>query len=45
MCADFIYIGDVSDGLQNLIIQHLDSRVLLKHYLQREIGVDTLAII
>ncbi|KAI0410839.1 C2H2 finger domain protein [Xylaria grammica] len=42
---EFDQSGDVSDGLRNLIMQHSDSRVLLKHYLQREIGADTLAII
>ncbi|KAK3364835.1 hypothetical protein B0T24DRAFT_712121 [Lasiosphaeria ovina] len=36
--------GDVSEGLRNLIMQHADSRTLLKHYLSHEMVADTRAI-
>ncbi|KAK4148490.1 C2H2 finger domain protein [Chaetomidium leptoderma] len=43
--SEFDKSGDISEGLRNLILQHSDSRVILRHYLQREIRADTMGII
>lgn len=36
--------GDVSDALQNMIMQHADARTFVKHYLPRRVTADTAAI-
>ena len=38
-------IGNVSEAMQNLIMQHADIRTFLRHYLSRRITADTQAII
>src|SRR3979490_2365918 len=39
-----LYIADVSDSLQNLILQHSSIDTFLKHYLDRRINADLLKI-
>src|SRR3954447_21324936 len=38
-------IGDVSDALQNMMMQHADARTFVKHYLPRRVTADTAAIV
>lgn len=38
-------IGDVSDALQNMILQHADMRTFVNHYLRRRVTKDTMAIV
>ncbi|KAL5347682.1 hypothetical protein ACLOAV_007091 [Pseudogymnoascus australis] len=37
--------GDVSDALQNMMLQHADMRTFIDHYLSRRVGADTRAIV
>jgi hypothetical protein len=39
-----LYIADVSDFLQNLILQHASIDTFLKHYLDRRINADVMKI-
>ena len=39
-----LYIADVSESLQNLILQHASIDTFLKHYLDRRINADLLKI-
>jgi hypothetical protein len=39
-----LYIADVSDSFQNLILQHSSINTFLKHYLDRRINVDVAKI-
>ena len=39
-----LYTADVSDSLQNLILQHASIDTFLKHYLDRRINADLLKI-
>jgi len=38
-------IGDVSEALQNLMLQHANMRTFVKHYLPRRVTADTRAIV
>ena len=38
-------LGNISDALRNLIMQHADTRTFLRHYLSRHVTADTLAIV
>jgi hypothetical protein len=38
-------IGDVSDALQNMMMQHADMRTFINHYLSRRVTADTAAIV
>lgn len=37
--------GDVSDALQNMMIQHAKIDTFIKHYLRRTVTADTRAIV
>jgi hypothetical protein len=37
--------GDVSNALQNLMMQHAKMRTFINHYLSRRVTVDTQAIV
>jgi len=39
------YIGNVSEALQNLMMQHADIQTFLRHYLHRRVTADTAAIV
>ena len=40
-----IHLGQVSDAMRNLIMQHADARTFVKHYMSSRVAVDTQAII
>ena len=39
-----VLLGNISDALRNLIMQHADTRTFLRHYLSRHVTADTLAL-
>jgi hypothetical protein len=42
---NYLGIGDVSDALQNMMMQHADMRTFVNHYISRRVTVDTAAIV
>jgi hypothetical protein len=44
-CANYRWTGDMSDALQNMIMQHAKIDTFIKHYLRRKITADIRAIV